>query len=92
MITPKLMAAACALALSAVPAFAGGMDKGHKDPGMRSMQAPTWQFGELDANRDNKITKQELTEKGVTLADFEQADSDQDGALDQEEFAAIIEE
>ncbi len=92
MITQKLMAAACALALSAVPAFAGEMDKGHKDPGMRSMQGPKWQFGELDANRDNKITKQELTEKGVTLADFEQADSDQDGALDQEEFAAIIEE
>ncbi|ALP54024.1 hypothetical protein Tel_13275 [Candidatus Tenderia electrophaga] len=90
MIYKNLMAAGCVLTLLAAPAWAGdSMDKAHKDPSMQGMEQ---QFDKLDSNRDNKITKQELTEQGVTLADFEQADMDGDGALDEEEFAALSEE
>lgn len=85
----KLMAVGCVLVLAAAPAFAGDMDKDHKDPSMSVMGK---QFGDLDANRDNKISKQELTEKGISLADFDQADANSDGTLDQEEFAALSEE
>jgi Ca2+-binding EF-hand superfamily protein len=87
----KLIAAGCVLLLSASPVFAddmGKMDKDVRDPAMHGMK---WKFGELDANKDKKISRQELVSKGAGMpeAAFEKADANKDGALDEQEFAAL---
>lgn len=92
MISNKLMAMACVMALSAAPAFAADDRDADMDEMGSGGHAMSWQFGELDSNRDQKITKQELNDKNIELDDFEQADSNGDGALDEQEFAAVSEE
>ena len=53
-------------------------------------QEPTvWMFNEVDANHDMKITPEELEAKGGVLAKFKQADTDNNGTLDEQEFVAI---
>ena len=87
----KLMTAGCVIALSAAaPVIAGEADKGTEMPA--HSKSMVWVFGDVDSNKDKKITKDELDAKGANVDKFEEADINSDGSLDEEEFVAFSSE
>ena len=85
----KMMAAGCFIALVATPVFAEEADKAQDTS---SQQRMMWVFGDVDANKDMKINKEELGAKGGDIAKFKKADINSDGSLDENEFVAYGEE
>lgn len=85
----KLMTAGCLFILSAAPVFAGDMNK---DEVMTVEHDMVWSFGDIDVNKDKKLTKEELSAKGAILSNFDKADTNKDGAIDKAEFVAFGEE
>lgn len=76
--------AALTLTAGAGAALAWGKDRmgGHHD----GPRGPMFQFEEVDANTDGKITQDEVA--AYFKARFDSADADKDGALSPEEMAA----
>lgn len=85
----KLMTVSCLFILSTAPLFAGDMDK---DEHMTIEHGMVLSFGEIDVNKDKKLTKEELSAKGAIPSNFDKADTNKDGTIDEAEFVAFGEE
>jgi hypothetical protein len=85
-----LSTAAFALAGGAM-AQTGGQDGGAKMPSNEPDSAATavqGAFKRMDANKDGKLTKDEVKRNPTVSAKFDSWDQDKDGALSAEEFNA----
>jgi hypothetical protein len=80
-----LISTVAALTLAAGTGAALAFGNGHKG-GHHGPRGPMFQFEEVDANGDGKITQDEIT--AFSKARFDAADTDQDGVLRAEEMAA----
>lgn len=73
-----------ALAATALPAVAQGQSDGPRGP-----RGPMFNFEEVDADNDGKITQEEIAAHAA--ARFAEADTDGDGALSADEMLARLE-
>ncbi len=85
----KLIAAGCLIALTSAPVFA---EEAHKALDATAQKDMVQEFSDVDANKDMKISKEELSAKGRNVAKFKKADINNDGSLNEEEFVAFSKE
>ena len=78
----------CATCLLVVASLAPCAAQTAQDLPVRSTQDVQVVFNSLDRNRDSKISRSEATMKGSVSKRFDGIDSDGDGYLSRQEFAA----
>ncbi len=85
----KLIAAGCLIALTSAPVFA---EEAHKALDASAQKDMVLEFSDVDANKDMKISEEELSAKGRNIAKFKKADINSDGSLNEDEFVAFSQE
>ncbi|KGM55686.1 hypothetical protein N800_13360 [Lysobacter daejeonensis GH1-9] len=84
------LAIAVMFAIASGPIIAGDTSSAttHKNHDQHAHGAPAATFGELDVNRDGRLSKAEMA-KHPLVAHFGMVDANRDGSLSKDEFATL---